>query len=218
VPDTAALRQLAERWAGARPHERGSAQLYVSHLCEALGVAEPGVRGSGYEFELTIDTITVERLQSDNFIDLRKAGHFALEAKDASKAGSNDLLPRRASRQVRNYIAHAGRAAFLHHGVRRRANARPLGSAERELRRLRGASTDLPTLREKPDDIALLRDVWVNPKARDPHARTQAVTTDIAAAATRTRWGCASATSPSASTRTSRTARASGLCSSCRTR
>lgn len=179
---TTALRQLADRWAGAKPHERGSAQLYLSQFCEALGVPGPGVPGSGYEFELTIDAITVEGKESKNFIDLWKAGHYALEAKDAAKGGSNDLLLRRAFGQVRNYVAHTPGDPPPYLMVLDVARTLILwdrwsgsygGYAA-------GRRIDLPTLHERPDDIALLRDVWENPKARDPHARAQAVTTDLA--------------------------------------
>ena len=44
-----------------------------------------------------------------------------------------------------------------------------------------GRRIDLRLLAERPDDVALLKDIWTDPGARDPRARAAAVTRDIAA-------------------------------------
>jgi len=43
-----------------------------------------------------------------------------------------------------------------------------------------GRRIDLPTLHERANDITLLRDIWVQPQARNPRARAQAITEKIA--------------------------------------
>jgi hypothetical protein len=180
------LRALAERWAGARAGERANLQLYVVELCEALLVPRPGHRGSGYEFELAIDAITVEGKESANFIDCWKAGHFALEGKDdvgQEGSASNAALLRRAYGQVRNYVHHVSGEApppyLLVLDV-----AKTLIVWDRWSGTYggfhAGRRIDLATLHQRPDDIALLRDIWECPRARDRRGRAQAVTTEIA--------------------------------------
>jgi hypothetical protein len=44
-----------------------------------------------------------------------------------------------------------------------------------------GHRVHLPTLADHPDDVALLRDVWMQPRVRDPRARAAAVTREVAA-------------------------------------
>ena len=114
------LANLANRWQGARAGERANLQLYVVELCEALGVGRPQPRGTGCEFELQIDAISVEGTEAKNFIDSWKAGHFALESKDdaPTRKGStaNEALLRRAYGQVRSYVHHVpgeGPPAYL---------------------------------------------------------------------------------------------------------
>src|SRR5215208_3960050 len=78
----AALRALAERWAGVKSAERANAQTYLRELCEALGVEPPRPAGSGYEFELPIKVPEKGSVrETTNFIDLYKQDHFVLEAR-----------------------------------------------------------------------------------------------------------------------------------------
>ena len=181
------LQHLAARWADARAGERANLQLYLVELCEALLLARPGHRGSGYEFELAVDAISVEGKEAANFVDCWKAGHFALEGKDdaVSRKGtaSNEALLRRAYGQVRNYVHHVPGAApppyLMVLDVAKTLIvwdrwAGTYGGFEA------GRRIDLATLHERPADVALLRDVWENPGARDRRGRAQAVTTEIA--------------------------------------
>jgi hypothetical protein len=181
------LAALAERWAGARAGERANLQLYLVELCDALRVGRPQPRGTGYEFELQIHAITVEGAESANFIDCWKAGHFALEGKDDQRQrqgrASNEALLRRAYGQVRNYVHHVpGEAPPPYLMVLDVAKtlivwdrwAGTYGGFEA------GRRIDLATLHQRPDDIALLRDVWEHPAARDRRGRAQLVTTELA--------------------------------------
>ena len=80
---TAALRQLAAKWAGAKARERANYTLYIGGLCEALGVEGPRPAGSGYEYEFPVKVIDRDGKETTNFVDLFKRDHFILEAKDA---------------------------------------------------------------------------------------------------------------------------------------
>ncbi len=181
------LQVLAERWSVAGSGERANLQMYVIELCDALLIERPRPRGSGYEFELAINAITVAGAESKNFIDCWKAEHFALEGKDDSldrrgKAANESLL-RRAYGQVRNYVHHVPGATPPPYLMVLDVGATLIvwdrwagtyGGFEA------GRRIDLPTLHDRPDDIALLRDVWENPGARDRRGAAQAVTTEIA--------------------------------------
>lgn len=180
----AGLKALAEHWAGAKAAERANAQSYLIELSEALGVGRPQPAGSGYEFELPIKVIARDGTEAQNFIDLYKEGHFLLEAKDADGGKNTDLLLRRAFGQARTYAAHVpGGVAppyllVLDVGktllVWDRWNG-SFGGYAAHVRRI-----DLPTLHQRPEDIALLVDIWSNPSARDPRSHAQAVTKEIA--------------------------------------
>lgn len=179
------LRQLAQAWAGTDANERASFQTWMLRFCEALGVATPEPPTRDYRFELPVAVMDREGRESINFIDLWKAGHFALEAKASGDDGGarNDALLRRAYGQVRNYVAHVPGEPPPYLMVL---------DVPRTLivwDRWSGSYGDfaagrriaLPTLHERPDDIALLYDIFVQPAVRDPRARAQLVTRDIAA-------------------------------------
>jgi hypothetical protein len=99
----AKLQALAERWATASAAERSNAQLYLVELCAALEVEAPRPAGTGYEFEYSVRVVNRDGTESVNRIDLFKAGHFALEAKDEEPGRANDIVLRRAFGQVRGY-------------------------------------------------------------------------------------------------------------------
>lgn len=176
------LRSLAEQWAGAKAAERANAQSYLIELSEALGVERPRPAGSGYEFEYPIRIVSREGAESTNFIDLYKANHFALEAKDEVEGRSTDLLLRKAFGQVRSYVGHLPHERppyllVLDVGttllIWDRWNGDYGGfSAARRI--------DLKRLHERPEDADLLRDIWTEPQVRDPRAHAIAVTKEIA--------------------------------------
>lgn len=176
------LKALAERWADAKPAERANAQSYLRELADALGVEPPRPSGSGYEFEYAVRVVSRDGTETINFIDLYKAGHFALEAKHEAQERSADLLLQKAFGQLRSYIGYipAERPPYL----------LVLDVAKKLIVWDRwagdyggfnaGRHIDLRTLDTNPDAIALLQDIWSNPAARDPRGRAAAVTKDIA--------------------------------------
>lgn len=179
----ARLDDLAERWADADAAERSNAQLYVAELTDALGVERPRPRGAGYEFEHPIRVVTRDGSETVKFADLFKDGCFLLEAKDEEDNASADILLRRAFGQAVEY------AAFVPGGAPPYLLVLDVGKTLIVWDRWHGtyggfqAGTriDLPALASRPDDIALLQDIWEHPSDRDPRARAAAVTKEIAA-------------------------------------
>lgn len=184
MPSTTKLRALADRWAAAKAAERANAQSYVIELCDALGVEPPRPAGSGYEFEFPIKLTARDGSETQGFVDCYKERHFVLEAKDYEEGRSNDMLLRRAYGQARMYAAHDPSGMqppyllVLDVGKTMLVWDRWAGTfgGYAAARRI-----DLTRLHERPDDAALLVDIWTNPRARDPRMVSQAVTKDIAA-------------------------------------
>lgn len=184
MPSAEMLRALAERWATAKAAERANAQLYIVELCAALGVEAPRPAGSGYEFELPLKLIARDGTEAQGFVDCYKAGHFVLEAKDYEEGRSADVLLRKAFGQARMYASHdpSGTAPpyllVLDVGKTLLVWDRWAGTfgGYAAARRV-----DLARLYERPEDAALLVDIWTNPTARNPRLKSQAVTKDIAA-------------------------------------
>lgn len=184
ITGTAArLRALAERWSSASAAERANAQSYLIELAEALDVERPRPAGSGYEFEFPIKVTSRDTgAESTNFIDLYRAGHFALEAKDAELAGRDDLALRKAFGQVRGYlgsIPHERPPYIMVLDVGRTLVAWDRWSGDYGGFKA-GRRIDLATLADHPDETALLRDIWEQPHARDPRRTSAAVTQEIA--------------------------------------
>lgn len=184
------LRALAERWAHVGAAERANYQLYLIELAEAIGVERPRPAPQGgrvaeaapYQFEYPVQATTRDGATTTNFIDLFKQGCFALEAKDAEDGSSNLRLLTGAFGQVSNYakdlserppyimVLDVGKTLIVWDrwaGTYGGFNA--------------GRRIDLRTLVDRPEDVALLRDIWTDPTLRDPRRHAQAVTEEIAA-------------------------------------
>ena len=176
------LRELAERWRDPQGSEIAIFQPWFIGLCDALGVAPPGP-SLDYCFELVVDAVDREGRESPNRIDCWKAGHFAIEAKATGSEGSNDRALRKAWGQLRNYISHVPGDAppyLMVVDVPRTLIVWDRWSGQYG-DFAAGRRISLATLHERPDDIALLYDIFEQPAVRDPRGRAQAVTKEIAA-------------------------------------
>ena len=176
------LRTHWDNWSASTGNERAVFQSWLLGLCEALDVDPPVPPTADYRFELPVHAVDREGRESTNFIDCWKAGHFAMEAKAQADGKNTDALLRKAYGQLRNYIAHVSGDAPPYLMV---------VDVPRTLivwDRWSGAYGDfaagrripLATLHERPNDIALLRDIFEQPQVRDPRGRAQAVTKEIA--------------------------------------
>jgi hypothetical protein len=163
------LLALSERWAAAAPAERTNAQSYVIELCRALDVEPPRPAGLGYEFEFPVKVVARDGTETTNFVDCYKARFFALEAKDQEAGAADDRLLRRAFGQLRSYVGHL-------------PDERPPYLLVLDVGKTllvwdhwsgdyggfgAGRRVDLRTLADRPDDVALLRDIWTEPGAGD---------------------------------------------------
>lgn len=179
----ARLRQLAEDWRDTTAQERSAFQTWLIRFCEALGAEPPDPPTDDYQFELPVHVVDREGRESTNFIDCWKAGHFAMEAKASGSDARNDTLLRRAFGQVRNYVAHVPGDAppyLMVVDVPRTLIVWDRWSGQYG-DFAAGRRIALASLHERPDDIALLYDIFEQPWVRDPRGRAQAVTKEIAA-------------------------------------
>lgn len=182
-PQSPALRALAEKWAAAPPAERAHFQSYANELCDALDVARPQSRGSGYEFEYPVTT-TDRRTGRDttNFIDLYRQGHFILEAKHTDAGAGADRVLGAAYGQAKGYagdvphgpppylmVMNVGRLLLV--WDRWSGNYGGVTAARR---------IDLRTLWQRDDEIEFLRAVWEHPESLNPAVRGRAVTREVA--------------------------------------
>jgi len=190
APETARkLRELTARWTDVAAAERANYQLYLTELCEAIGVERPRpaavggrtAEGVAYQFEFPVQTTTRDGVVSTNFIDLYKAESFALEAKHAAEGSSTTILLTKAFGQVANYakdlserppyimVLDVGKSLIVWDRWAGTYGGFHLGHR-----------IDLKTLADQPDNVALLRDIWRDPSIRDPRRYSQKITVEIA--------------------------------------
>ncbi len=82
------------RWAAATASERANSQLFLSELCDVLGVTRPEpTRDGGYAFEFEVTEHHADGSTSQGRIDLYRRGCFVLESKQfqAAKAEASQL-------------------------------------------------------------------------------------------------------------------------------
>ncbi|MGH7593659.1 MAG: DNA methyltransferase, partial [Gemmatimonadales bacterium] len=179
---SAALAEFARRWSDADVGERQAFQPWLMRFCEALQVPSPRTPPTdddGFERHVTV----TDRSTGDdraNYIDYWKAGHVAIEAK-ASGPEPTDRGLRKAFGQLKQYVAEIGSAPPYIIVVDVPSTLivwdhwnGPFGGFAA------GRRIALKTLHERPDDIALLRDIFTNPSVRDPRGRAQTVSREIA--------------------------------------
>src|ERR1019366_8519177 len=178
------IQAMMTRWAENRLSERASLQPFIIELCAALGVAAPAPSDAErYQFELPVHVTERDGQTTTNFIDCWKAGHFALEGKATGDDLPHENRLRKAFGQVRTYVAHVFGDAppYLmvldvprHLIIWDRWSGRYGDFAA-------GRRINLATLHTRPEDIALLCDIFEQPGERDPRSKAQAVTKEIAA-------------------------------------
>lgn len=86
---TAAVTEFLRRWEASGAAERANYQLFLSELCDLLGVARPEPtrpddRDNAYVFERSVTFRHGDGTTSTGRIDLYKQGHFVCEAKQGS--------------------------------------------------------------------------------------------------------------------------------------
>ena len=94
---TAVITDFVRRWEASGAAERANYQLFLSELCDLLGVARPEPtcpddRDNGYVFERNVTFRHGDGTTSTGRIDLYRRGHFVCEAKQGSDLSEKSPL------------------------------------------------------------------------------------------------------------------------------
>lgn len=82
MSDKSATDKFIARWSAASASERANSQLFLSELCDLIGVPHPEPsHESGYSFEHPVTQINPDNTKSEGRIDLYRRGCFVLESK-----------------------------------------------------------------------------------------------------------------------------------------
>ena len=95
---TPASAEFVETWKASGGAERANYQLFLSELCDQLGVlrpepTKPDDSENAYVFERTVTFQHGDGNTSPNYVDLYKRGCFVLEAKQGSDKNTAPLFP-----------------------------------------------------------------------------------------------------------------------------
>lgn len=96
--DHASITDFVDAWKASGGAERANYQLFLSELCDQLGVSRPEPTKpddceNAYVFERTVTFQHGDGNTSPNYIDLYKRGCFVLEAKQGSDKATAPLFP-----------------------------------------------------------------------------------------------------------------------------
>ena len=186
-----------QRWQHAGGSERANYQLFITGLCQLLGLPQPepahdDTRDNAYVFERRVTFAHGDGSQSAGFIDCFKRGAFVLEAKKlragAHTKGFDDALLR-ARAQAEGYAralpAAEGRPPFVvvvdvGHVIELYAEFTRSGATytpfpDPRSHRLRLQDLRMDAVRQR------LRTLWLDPMALDPARASAKVTREVAA-------------------------------------
>jgi hypothetical protein len=105
--DAAQIEAFIGRWKDSGGAERANYQLFLSELCDLIGIQRPNAAkgGSGdYRFERHVTRHELDGTESTRRIDLYKRGCFVLEAKQASERPSQASLFDRSDEERRAMV------------------------------------------------------------------------------------------------------------------
>lgn len=197
--------EFIERWARSGASERANYQLFLSELCDMLGVEHPHPQQpteaeNAYVFEKNVPLIQHDGTQTTGRIDLYKRSHFVIEAKQGSDEGAErkghgkrgtgvwDKAMVRAKKQAENYIhalpASEGRPPFLivvdvGFSIQLYSEFTCTGGTYIPYPEPRTHKISLNDLANE-DTRELLRTIWEKPLSLDPARRSARVTREIA--------------------------------------
>jgi hypothetical protein len=134
------------RWESSGAAERANYALFLSELCDLIGVPRPEPTSpdpgkNRYVFERAITRVSPDGTSSSGFIDLYRAGHFVLE----TKQGANDPVASDDSQPGLTEVSHKAKSG---HG--KRGSAAFDRALERAYHQARGYITSLPSVDSRP--------------------------------------------------------------------
>ena len=185
-----------QRWRGRDGTEKANFQLFLTELCELLGVGKPDPASAdnehnAYVFERRVDIRHPDGSETRGFIDLYRRGCFVLEGKQSGHtldSGRWDKAMLRAHNQADNYIralpAEEGKPPFLlvtdvGRSLEIYAEFSRSGSTYTAFPDNNAYRVKLDDLR-KPEVRALLAGIWNDPLSLDPSKKAAQVTRAIA--------------------------------------
>lgn len=195
--DATRVGSFITRWQHASGSERANYQLFITELCELLGVPKPDparddTRDNAYVFERRVQFQHGDGSQSHGFIDCYRRGMFVLEAKRVKAAtetkGFDDALMR-ARAQAESYAralpAAEGRPPFLlvvdvGHVIELYAEFTRSGATYTPFPDPRSHRIKLADLHDEAVRQRL-RTLWLDAPALDPARLSAAVTRQVAA-------------------------------------
>ena len=103
-----------ERWQTSGAAERANYQMFLSELCDIIGVSRPDPTSpdtakNRYVFDRAITRTHPDGTTSTNYIDLYKAGHFVNETKQGLTA---DAAPEEIAKPTATKIGHGKRGSL----------------------------------------------------------------------------------------------------------
>ena len=184
-----------ERWRDTGGKERANYQLFLTELCQLLGLPGPEPAGENdrddaYVFERRVDIHHADGTVNRGYIDLYKRGHFVLEAKRVSEKHESsrwDKAMLRAVAQADSYIralpADEGRPPFLltcdvGKTIEVYAEFSRSGATYVPFPDPRSHRIHLPDLRDEHIRQRLVG-IWTNPDALDPARYAARVTREL---------------------------------------
>lgn len=194
--DERQITAFIERWQGVTGSERANYQIFITGLCDLLGLAKPepaheDTRDNAYVFERRVTFAHGDGSESNGFIDCYRRGTFVLEAKKvkagAHTKGFDDALLR-ARAQAESYAralpATEGRPPFVvvvdvGHVIELYAEFTRSGATYTPFPDARSHRIRLADLR----DAAIrdrLRKLWQDPMSLDPARASAKVTREVA--------------------------------------
>ncbi len=196
MDDIQAVEAFIGKWQGVTGSERANYQLFVTGLCDLLGVPQPDpasddTRDNAYVFERRVSFSHGDGSTSNGFIDCYRRGAFVLEAKKV-KAGSHTkgfddaLLRARAQGEgyARALPAAEGRPPFVAvvdvgHVIELYAEFSRSGATYTPFPDPRSHRIKLGDLRIQPVRERL-KTLWLDPMALDPARVNAKVTREVA--------------------------------------
>jgi hypothetical protein len=185
------------KWLGKDGSERANYQLFITELCEVLGVPKPNPAhkesaDNAYTFERHVKIGFGDGTETDGYLDCYRRGAFVLEAKKVRAGthtkGYGDALLRartQAEAYARALPATEGRPPFLIvvdvgnvielYAEFTRSGATYTPFPDSRSHRIKLADLQDAKVRER------LRQVWLEPLALDPSRISAEVTRDVAA-------------------------------------
>lgn len=204
-PVAADIESFITRWQNSGAAERSNYALFLSELCDLLGVDRPDPSVENNQHNAYVIDRAFTRIEKDGstapvYLDLYKRGHFVLETKQGSSGTSGkvghgkrgtktwDKALEKAYHQARDYIgaipSHEGRPPFLivcdvGHLIEIYAEFSGTGGTYLRYPNPANHRIYLEELRD-PAKRELLRQIWTDPHSLDPSKHAAKVTREVA--------------------------------------